>query len=50
MIEMIENRPPPFESSDDDETTNNVLIGKRKRKGDRGKWQSRLDCRGSYDR
>jgi hypothetical protein len=37
MIEMIKNPPPPFESSDDDETTNNVLIGKRKRKGYRGK-------------
>ena len=37
MIEMIENPHPPFESSDDDETTNNVLIGKRKRRGNRGK-------------
>ena len=36
-IEMIENPPPPFESSEDDETTNNVLIGKRNRKGNRGK-------------
>ncbi len=34
---MIENPPPPFELSDDDEKTNDVLIGKRKRKGNRGK-------------
>ncbi len=38
MIDMIENRPPPFESSDDDDTMNNLLIRKRKRKGtNRGK-------------
>ena len=37
MIEMIENPPPPFELSDDDEKTDDVLIGKRKRKGNRGK-------------
>jgi len=34
---MIENPPPPFELSDDDEKTDDVLIGKRKRKGNRGK-------------
>jgi hypothetical protein len=37
MIEMIENPPPPFELSEDDETTDGVLMGKRKRKGNRGK-------------
>jgi hypothetical protein len=37
MIEMIENPPPPFELTDDDEKTKDVLIGKRKRKENRGK-------------
>ena len=37
MIEMIENPPPPFELSDDDEKTDDVLIGKHKRKRNRGK-------------
>ena len=37
MIEMIENPPPPFELSDNDEKTEDVLIGKRKRKWNRGK-------------
>jgi hypothetical protein len=36
MIEMIENPPPPFQSSDDDENTDDVLIGKRKREGNKG--------------
>ena len=35
-IKMLENPPPPFESSDEDETTKNVMIGKRKRKGNKG--------------
>ena len=35
--EMIENPPPPFEFlSDDDEKTDDMLIGKRKREGNRG--------------
>ena len=37
MIEMIDNPPAPFHSSDDDESTDNVLIGKRKRNGNKGK-------------
>jgi hypothetical protein len=37
MMEMIENPPLPFELSDNDETTDNVLIGKCKRKENRGK-------------
>ena len=37
MIEMIENPPHPFQSSDNYESTNNVVIGKHKRKGNKGK-------------